>query len=374
VRSRAFLIGTGVQIAIVIAIVVVASITSGDDTENFDVGTVGAEATAIVDAATAAQGDFDIELSAEALDDAAAARAEIADDELDAALADNTLFAPADPSEELVALLQSAAREVHGSETLSQAGVDDARIERALNPPALTVTEVGDGSGGEGLAWIGALLLYITIFSFGVAVAMGVVEEKSTRVVEVILSAIRPVQLLAGKVLGLGVVGLGQVLATVVMGLLAATALGGVDLPDSTGETAILVGVYFALGYLLYACAFAAGGALVSRQEDVGNSTSPLMVVLIGSYLASFSAIGNPDSQLAVILTFVPLSAPMVAPARAAQDGLPAWELALSLALMAVATVALIWLAARIYERAVLRMGAPLRLGQALRLLRAPAR
>jgi ABC-2 type transport system permease protein len=152
------------------------------------------------------------------------------------------------------------------------------------------------------------------------------------------------------------------------VGIGVSLALGSVELPPGTPEVVALVIVYFLAGYLLYACAFAAAGAIVSRQEDVQSSTAPLSLLLIGGYIAGVSA--GPDSTLATVLTMIPPIAPMVVPARAAQDALPLWELALSLALMAVAIVALIWLAARIYERAILRMGAPIRFREALRLVR----
>lgn len=119
-----------------------------------------------------------------------------------------------------------------------------------------------------------------------------------------------------------------------------------------------------------YACAFAVSGAIVSRQEDVQSSSAPLSILLIAAYFAAISVVGSPDSVLAQVCTFLPPVAPMVVPARAAQDALAGWELAVSLLLMAAMTLLLLWLAARIYDRAVLRMGAPMKLRQALTLLR----
>jgi ABC-2 type transport system permease protein len=212
------------------------------------------------------------------------------------------------------------------------------------------------------------LLLYIAILTFGYAVSSGVIEEKSSRVIELLLSTIRARELLAGKVLGIGVVGLIQLVVVAGAGLAVALASGELELPSSTLSTTLLVALYFVLGYLLYACLFAVAGAIVSRQEDAQSTTSPMLVVLIGGYLASFSVIDDPHSALATICTLLPPVAPMVVPARAAQDALPVWELALSVALTVAAIALLIRLAGRIYERAVLRVGAPLKLTQAFRL------
>lgn len=367
-RSRAFLASTALQVAIVVAIVVVASLTSGG-TDTFKVGTVGDEAGAATDAATAQQEAFGVELDVQTLDDEAGARAAIEAGNLDAALVEGTLLTGSGPSETLTALIQQASRDVAGTEALRSKGVDDQTIQAALQPEPLEVEELGEESSG-GVAFVSSLLLYIAIISFGIAVAIGVVEEKSTRVVEVILSTIRPVHLLAGKVLGIGLLGLGQLLLIVAAGLIAAIPTGALELPDSTVSTAVLVGVYFVLGYLVYACLYAISGAIVSRQEDVNSSSAPLTMLLVAAYLVGISASNDPDSTLAVVATFIPPLAPMIVPARAAQDSLPAIELVISIVLMVAATLALLWLAARIYDRAVLRMGAPLKLRETLRLVR----
>ena len=115
---------------------------------------------------------------------------------------------------------------------------------------------------------------------------------------------------------------------------------------------------------------YAIAGAMVSRQEDVSSSSAPLAIVLVAAYLVGISASDSPDSTLSVVASFIPPLAPMIVPARAAQDSLPASELAISIALMLIAALALLWLAARIYDRSVLRMGAPLKLRETMRLVR----
>lgn len=368
--SRAFRISTVIQLAIVLAIVVISALTSGDDAEKFDVGYVGGAAKAVAEAAEAAQDGFNAELTLSSLADESAAASAIEADDLDAAVLEGQLLTGSSASETLSALIQAAARDVEGAEALRGEGLSDGQIRAALEPPPLRVEEVGSGSAGGGIAFVGSLFLYIAILSFGIVVATGVVEEKSSRVVEVILSAIRPFHLLAGKVIGIGLLGIGQVILIAGIGIGAAFATGSIDLPSSTAETGVLVVVYFLLGYLLYAAAFAVSGAIVSRQEDVQNASAPLSIILVAGYLAGISVIESPDSTLAVICTLLPPVAPMVVPGRAAQDALPAGELVLSLVLMVVAAVLLLWLAAKIYDRAVLKMGAPLKLREALRLVK----
>jgi ABC-2 type transport system permease protein len=386
-RSRAFRVGLAIQLLVIAVVAVIAIATGGDDgPEQVRVATVGAEARAVGETAQAQQRAFDVDVELRQFDSAAAARAAVRDEEVDVALvgggsatgpgatgeaARGGLLTGADSSDEAVALLQSAARTTRSAARLRAAGLSPAEIRRALDPPPLAVADVsGDEADGAGLAFVGSLLLYLSIMGFGYAVASGVIEEKTSRVIELLLSTIQPAQLLAGKVLGIGLVGLVQLLATVVVGVAIVVGSGEIDLPSSTASTAVLVAVYFVLGYALYACAFAVAGAIVSNQEDTQSTTTPMMVLLVGGYLASFPVIEEPDGLLAQILTFVPPVAPMIVPVRAAQDALPAWELALSIALMLAATIALVLLAARIYERTILRTGSPLKLSAALRLAR----
>lgn len=368
VKSRAFIASTVVQVLVVLAIVIVSSLTGGD-TETFTVGTVGDDAVTVAEVAQTQQEAFAVEVELEAFSDEEAARAAVEVGDIDAVVSGGKLITGAGPSEALLALIQQASASVSGAEALRAEGLGDADIRAVLEPDPLAVDEIGEESGA-GVAFVSSLLLYIAIIASGYAVATGVVEEKSSRVVEVVLSAIRPVHLLAGKVLGIGLLSLGQLLVIVIAGLAAAVPTGAVDLPDSTVPTAALVALYFVLGYLVYACAFAVSGAIVSRQEDVQSSSAPLTLVLVAAYLVAISAAESPEGTVAVVSTFIPPLAPMIVPSRAAQDALPLGELVISVALMIMAAGALLWFAARVYDRTVLRMGAPMKLREALRLTR----
>jgi ABC-2 type transport system permease protein len=242
--------------------------------------------------------------------------------------------------------------------TAVQAGSSAARAGGL--PPPLPVRRTGGDASDEreAVAFVAVVILYGQLLGYGFWVATGVVEEKSTRVVELLLSAISPRQLLAGKVLGIGVLGLGQLLLIGLAGVVMGAATGELDLDgDLVGALAIVL-AWFVLGYAMYSCAFAVAGALVSRQEDVQSVTAPLTITILAAFFLSFSALGDPASSLAQVLSFVPPAAPMIMPVRMIAGDVAAWEVLASVAITAAAGVALVALAARIYGAAVLRTGA----------------
>lgn len=374
VRSRAYRASTGIQLLIVLLIVGISAVTGGDDSTSYDIGASGTEAVALVDGLQS-QTLRDVTVATKEVEDEGVARAQVADGELDAAVVDGELIIGPDTDDELIGLLQGSAQRDRAERTLEDAGLEEEQIRHALDPAGLPIVEVGeDRESGDGIAFIGSLLLYLGILGSAFLVTSGVVEEKGSRVVELLLATIRPVHLLAGKVIGIGLVGILQLALTVIVGVAAALLSGQIDLPSSTVATVALSLVYFVLGYALYACAFAAAGSIVSRQEDVGSVTTPLTLLLVAGYLASFSIADDPTGTLATVCTFLPPVAPLIVPARAAVDGLPVWELAVSLGLMLVAIAGLMVLAGRIYERAILRVGAPMKLLEGLRLARSSGR
>ena len=236
-RSRAWRASLAVQIAIVLLIVVISAISGGDDSTSYEVGASGPEAVALVNGLQS-QTIRDVTVATKEVDDEAAGRADVADGELDAAVIDGELVIGPDTDDELIGLLQASAQRDRSERTLQDAGLEEEQIRHALDPAGLPVTEVGtDSASAEGIAFIGSLLLYLGILGSGYLVTSGVVEEKSSRVVELLLATIRPVHLLAGKVVGIGLLGLAQLLLTVVVGVGAALLSGQIDLPASTGAT-----------------------------------------------------------------------------------------------------------------------------------------
>ena len=183
------------------------------------------------------------------------------------------------------------------------------------------------------------------------------VEEKSSRISEVLLGALRPSQLLAGKVIGIGLVGVLQLLAIGAGVLVASVTVESVDLPEGTPMTLLSALLWFVLGYAFYSCAFAAAGASVSSAEEIGGATAPMNVLLIVSYFAATGAMSEPDGTIARVLSFVPPLTPMTMLPRAALGEVAIWEVPLAVALVALSSYALVRLGGRVYSGAILRSG-----------------
>jgi ABC-2 type transport system permease protein len=214
----------------------------------------------------------------------------------------------------------------------------------------------------------GALLLLTSLAFYGQWVVSGVVEEKNSRVVEMILSTVRSRHLLAGKVIGIGLLGLAQL--TLVAGLAAVLLAAGVfDTPAGLGASAALVIPWFALGYALYAVAYATAGALASRQQNADTAGQPVAYTLLGVYVVGYGALSSDaNGLLANVLTVFPVSAPLVLPARSALVGVPLWEHVVAVVLVLGAINALVRFAGRVYGRGLLHGGPRIDLRTAWRL------
>lgn len=216
----------------------------------------------------------------------------------------------------------------------------------------------------------GALLLLTSLAFYGQWVVGGVIEEKSSRVVEVVLATVRPRHLLAGKVLGIGLLGLAQL--TLVAGLGAILLAAGVfDTPAGLAASAALVIPWFALGYALYAVAYATAGALASRQQNADTAGQPVAYTLVAVYFVGYVALASDaNGALASLLTVFPLSAPLVLPARSALVGVPLWEHVVAVVLVLATIYALVRFAGRVYGRGLLHGGPRLTPQKAWRLSR----
>lgn len=219
------------------------------------------------------------------------------------------------------------------------------------------------------VAYAGSILLLMSLAVYGQWVVSGVVEEKNSRVVEVILSTVRPRDLLAGKVIGIGLLGLGQL--ALVAGLAATLLVAGVfHAPAALGGSLALVIPWFTLGFALYAVAYAAAGALASRQQNADTAGQPVTYTLLAAYFAGYIALStSSDGLLASILTVFPLTAPLVLPARNALVGVPVWEHALAIVSVVATIYVLVRFAGRIYAHGLLHAGPRLGLRAAWRLI-----
>jgi ABC-2 type transport system permease protein len=300
---------------------------------------------------------------------AAAARAAAEDEEVDAALLDGTGPAPElllpDRDPALEAVVGGAVRGLAVSDRLLEAGIDLQSL------PEVAVTPIGDQGEDDGqrvvVAIIGVVVLYGLLILFAQFVAQGVVEEKASRVVELLLATMRPWQLLAGKILGLGVLGLGQIVVIGVVGVTGALTFDLVDVPGELIGTVATVVAWFVLGYAFYACVFAVAASLVSRQEDLGSVLTPASMLLILGFFVAIQAAGDPTGTLATVTSFVPGLSPLVMPVRQAAGEAVGWEVALAVVLMLLAIGLAVRLGGRVYAGALLRTSGKTTLREALR-------
>jgi ABC-2 type transport system permease protein len=288
-----------------------------------------------------------------------------------------------------VEALMTSVRQQVLAQRLEHEGLDPTRVT-ALTGDRLETRkerigdkgrEKGGGLGNLAFAYIVAFLLYFMIVLYGQQILRGVMEEKTTRVAEVVVSSVSTDTLLAGKVLGVGLVAITQVvswialtlgmmfyLAPILFGKMApeagATAAAARGLPTDaitaalpTMGTSVVILAYFVLGFIFYASLFAAVGAMVSSQEDVQQASMPVMLMLISSVIFMGPILTNPGSGLARTMSLIPFSAPILMPLRMSLIGVPWYELAISLGGVALACVAAIWVSARIYRVGLLMYG-----------------
>jgi ABC-2 type transport system permease protein len=368
-RDRGFVISTAVTLLILVAVIVVTGLL--DRGTQFDLGVVG-EGSATTGRFTVAAADLlGVEVTLRTLPDEAAATQAVRDGEVDAALLDDErILVMGEPPAQLVGVLQAVSLRIRSEAALEEAGVGAEEIQAALDQPPLPVRslEPVDERRRENaaVAFVGVLALYGQLFAYGYWVAAGVVEEKASRVVEVLLATLRASQLLRGKILGIGLLGLAQLLLIGVVGLAAAQIVNSLQFPAGAVATIGIVLVWFVLGFFFYAGLFAVAGSIVTRQEDLQSTMTPLTILIVVSFFIGISATGNPSSTLATVASLLPPSAPLVMPTRIVLGEATPAEVVLSAALTIGATIALIPIATRIYERAVLRPGR-VRIRQVLR-------
>ena len=367
-REKSFLVSTGLTLLIVLGVVLVPPALGLGDPPTYRVA-FAEQAQDQADAARAAAEQLDVDL--EVVEAPAGARDRLADGDLDALVEDDRIVVDEELDPELGQVLQSANRQVRATEALGEAGLDPAAVAQAQAVPALPVDAVDppdpDADARRAIVSVGTFVLYGQLIGYGFWVATGIVEEKSSRVVEVLLATVRPRALLAGKVLGIGVLALGQLLLVAVLGVGASAAAGVIDVGAAAIEPVLLLLGWFVLGFAFYACLFAAGAARVSRQEDLQSVTTPGTLLVLVSFFASFYVSDSPDSTAARVLGILPPFSALVAPVREAGGSAEWWEAPLAVALMLLAVAGLVVLAARVYEGSVLRMGGTVGLREALR-------
>jgi ABC-2 type transport system permease protein len=273
-------------------------------------------------------------------------------------------------------LMQTAIRQSIIASRLEGAGIRPDRIDSLTNVKvdlaSVRLDERGRGDSGIATFIFGAIvafMLYMMIILYGQNVMRSVLEEKMTRVAEVIMASVKPDTLLAGKILGVGAVGLtqqivwvGSAAAFITYGAVMAKAMGmpqmqGVTFPTISPMLLLSLLLFFILGYILYSAMFAAVGAMVGSQEEVQQAAQPVILLLVASIIFFQPILLNPSSKLAVAMSIIPFSAPIIMPLRMTTIHVPPLELAASLVALALTCLATIWAAARIYRIGLLMTG-----------------
>jgi ABC-2 type transport system permease protein len=371
VRGRQFMVTTVLVLVILGGIVLVSALTGSND--RVTVGLGGREPHALVRALDDAAKPLRKKVTLHRYATSAAARDAVAHRKVDVAFVSGgrVLLERKDSDATALAVAGAAGRSAFLATQARQAGITPAQARAVLaSPVAVARVEPAGGAGSDAtaLALASTIVLFIAVSMFGQSVLTSVVQEKAGRIVEVLLAAIRPRHLLAGKVAGVGLLGLSQI-ALIVVAAYAARAAGLISLP-ALGRTAPLVVACFLCGFTLYAVAFAGAGALVSRLEDATSAALPVSLTMLAAYLVSFGQLSSPDSTLANVLTLIPITAPFALPARAALTSIPAWEYVVSFAGMLAAIWVLIRVAGRVYELGLLRSGPRVPFREALQAAR----
>ena len=337
-RSKAFLWSTGVLMLAVLASVVLGSIFGAQ--ESTTKVAVVAGASAVVD-------------GNEALEPVAASDQDEAEEMLRAG--------------EVDAIVAPAASEPLGITVIGLDSPPDVGGRRR-SPCEPTVELLEPAATDPTLAYLVAfgfgLVFFMSAITFGSTIAQSVVEEKQTRVVEILLSTVSARALLTGKVIGNSVMAFAQIVAIAVLAILGLIVTGQRVLLGGLGTSVIWFVVFFAVGFVMLAALFAATAAMVSRAEDIGSVTTPVtMLVMIPYFLVIFF---NDDPTVLAIMSYVPFSAPVGMPMRVFLGEAQWWEPFLSLAILLATAALAVWIGERIYRNSLLKTGPRVRLGEAL--------
>jgi ABC-2 type transport system permease protein len=276
-----------------------------------------------------------------------------------------------------IGTLERVIGEMVNATRLEREGVNPALVAKARIRVDLDSKKISGGKAtGESaaqsfsLAYFMGIILYMAILIYGINVMSSVLEEKTTKIVEVLISSLRPFELLLGKVIGVGAVSIFQFLIWGVSTrllisqrrhLLGERGLGEASqvfqLPHVTAGTAAVFIAYFLGGFLLYSSMFAAVGAMSSNEQEARQAQQPVTMLLVASFISMFAMLNDPGSTLSVTLSLIPFSSPIAMPVRWAAGNLPIEEVALSLAILVVSILGVTWVAARIYRVGILMTG-----------------
>lgn len=380
VRSKAFL-ASGAIILILLAAVIVLPSVFDDGETTYEVGALGSGSESLLSVAeslvlNAADDGEDITFSVIGYPDRAAAETALIAGDVEVVVIDaSSLLREGSGGfggSEIERILQRAAATVALEEELigSSATVSDVATIFNSQPLAVESLTGADSELDDArsvIAYGGLMLMYLAVLSFGAWTLSGIAEEKASRVVEVLLATLRPWQLLAGKILGIGLLGLLQFVVAVLGALVLIRVTGTFELPAIPIDSAVTLVIWFILGYSLFSVAFGTAGALVSRMEDAQSAAFPISMVAVLGFFAAFAVLDDPGGVLGVVLSFVPFTAPFVVPIRVAFQEIALWEYLVAMGVSMATIAAMVRLAGRVYAGGLLHFGKRLSLRQAYR-------
>lgn len=373
-RSRMFRVGTLVILAGVAAGVVVPVLVRGS-VPRVTVGVVGTLSAPLRVTVVAAGKATGAKVSLVAEPSVASAERGLRSGRLNVVILDARRLVVDEPivasdTSATALMVRAVALEISLQNGLVAAGLSPLRAAELANPAPLPVTSLQPpphNTTARTTAVYGVILIFVLLSQYGTWILLGVVEEKSSRVVEVLLSTLRPLQLLAGKVIGIGLMALAQGSLIVAVALGLADAVGS-DLVKGTAPVEVVcVLVWLVLGYAFYSWVYAAAGSLAERQEHVQTLVLPLQLPMLFGYIVSLTALGSGQaSALVTVLAYLPPTAPFAMSVLVALGKATWWEVVTSAGLSVVATAGVARVAAVVYGRAVLRTGRRVRLREVL--------
>ncbi len=366
-RSRVFVGGTIVMAALVVIGIIAASLVAGK-TNPVRVGFSGGS-QALERSFTASAAALGVQVTVSDITDVTAGEAQVTAGTLDVLVTGSSTSPTAVAKDAVPSNVESALSLAAESARLTDAGLSPTAVASAmaLVPVQLLAPTTPKDTQNLIASLALGIILWIALGQYGNLVAQGVVEEKATRIMEILLATIQPSRLLAGKVIGIGLVGLLQ-LTIVGAAALVAVHVTNVAAIPALGVASILGDIFwFMLGFLFYATAYAAVASLVSRHEEVQGAVGPISILQVAGYLLMYAALPNPNGPLATICSMLPPFAPILMPVRMAATDVPPWEIGLAAGLTIASIGGLTWLAGRMYTNAAMRIGTRVRFMDAFR-------
>ena len=364
--SRAYRISTVAGILLVVALVLIPSLSNHSKT--YRIGLTGVVASGTVNALEAQTKAVGHDLRVTRYATLGEGERAVRDKKIDVLLVDGTRLEWRTRSDSaLTAVVAVAIQTVHIRAQATRLGITPDQLSRLLVPVTLTSQTLGTAQTTDKEAttvgFIAVGLMYVAISFYAGFVLTGVVQEKASRVAEVLLARMPAHEILTGKVLGIGAVGLAQLAVIGIAAVVTVAAAGGANAPSIPADVLAWTCLWFVLGYLFYSVLYAALGATTSRIEDAQSAIAPVTGLLLLSYLGVIYAEENPDAAVTVVLSYFPPTAPVVMTYRVAVHAVPGWQLFTSAVLMVLIMWALIRVAGEVYSGALLRFGArvPLR-------------